>query len=36
MLFSIESMRAPRVGVSNVTSTCNPTRISKHFRIAMQ
>src|SRR5207253_11512380 len=31
MLFSIESMRAPRVGVSKVTSTCNPTRIIKTF-----
>jgi hypothetical protein len=31
MLFSIESMRAPRVGVSKVTSTGNPTRIIKTF-----
>jgi hypothetical protein len=31
MLFAIESMRAPRVGVSKVTSTCNPTRIIKTF-----
>jgi hypothetical protein len=31
MLFVIESMRAPRVGVSKVTSTCNPTRIIKTF-----